>query len=71
MSFVMVFRLGGFEELPGVDFGVLEGGVPFGLKVGLILSPALRDLHLGLPLDEENEPLTATYLNRHDMVYYK
>ena len=71
MSFVMAFRLGGFEELRGVDFGVLEDGVPLGLKVGLILSPALRDLDLGLPMGEENEPLTATYLNLHDMVYYK
>ena len=71
MSFVMAFRLGEFEELPGVDFGVLEDGVPFRLKVGLTLSPALRDLDLVLPLDEQNEPLTATYLNLHDMVYYK
>ena len=71
MSFVMVFRLGGFEEMPGVDFGVLEDGVQFGLKVGLILSPALKDLDLGLPLDEENERLTATYLNLDDMVYHK
>lgn len=53
MSLVMAFLLGGFGELPGVDFGVLEDGVPFGLKVGLILSPALKDLDLGLPSDEE------------------
>ena len=71
MSLVMAFRLGGFGELPGVDFGVLEDGVPFGLKVGLILSLALKDLDLGLLSDEENEPLTETCLNLHDMVYYK
>ena len=71
MSFVMAFRLGGFGELPGVDFGVHEDGVPFGLKVGLILSPALKDLDLGLPSDEESEPLTVTCLRLDDMLYYK
>ena len=38
--------------------------------MGLILSPALKDLDLGLPLDEENEPLSATYLNLNDIVYH-
>lgn len=71
MSLVMAFRLGGFGELPGVDFGLSEDGVPFRLKVGLTLSPALKDLDLGLPLDKESEPLTERCLKLDDMVHYK
>ena len=55
MSLDIAFRLAGFGELPGLDFGVPVGGVPVGLGANFALSPKLKDRDLGLPL-KENKP---------------